>query len=599
MRLKRKTASLLITLLLASLLLSFIPQTNLQVEEQNGIDRKLVDTVVAGTPHGPIDITGDDQFKTIAEGESWPGDGSESDPYIIEDFDIDLGGTNGRCIYIRHTTVHFIIRDCTFTGASLAVGTGVNLNNVTNCEISGNIIFDNYYGLVIIGDNATVVNNEVLSTTAVGVYLSGLTNSVISGNTINGSMTGLILEGVIQCEVRNNTIADSSGTSMYLSFCDYLTLSDNDLINGNTAGLFLDNTDNCTIIRNTFSGCGDGIFISYSDENEIRDCTFESNTNGLAFDSMGSSGDSVIEWCEFRDNGERGVVIESATRSLFRWNVFLNNTLGPVECNGILNIFDFNHYDHITGPDDDGNKIADWPYLIQGSAGIEDPHPLLLQPTYPVWDSSPTNQHIEYGNEFSYALSIMPSIPVGEWEITDTTHFIMDDAGTIRDIDVLDVGTYPLNVTVTNTYGLSLEGSFTVSVADSVSPVWMSQNQDKTFSFDEDIEIQLIAWDLAGIDSWYISDSGNFSVSSTSLGDTGILAVVGIENLAAGTYPLTITAYDPSGNFVTATLTVTVTASGAGAGGTEFIMSSSGLVLGIVALVVAIFSFLNTRKSPE
>ena len=93
------------------------------------------------------------------------------------------------------------------------------------------------------------------------------------------------------------------------------------------------------------------------------------------------------------------------------------------------------------------------------------------------------------------------------------------------------------------------------------------------------------------------SDSENFSVSSTSLVDTGILTIVGIENLAVGTYPLTITAYDPSGNYVAASLAITVTASDAGVIQFETIMSTGGLALGLVALIVALVAVVNTRKA--
>jgi parallel beta-helix repeat protein len=599
MRLRRKTASLLVSVLLVSLLLSFIPQAAFQGEEQNENIAEFVDTVVAGTPHGPIVIGGDGEFRTIAEAESWPGDGSESDPFIIEDFDIDLGGTDGECIDIQDTSVHFIIRDCSFTGGSVIGGYGIYMWNATNCEVSGNIFYDNYYAMYIFDGNASVVNNEVLSTGSVGFFLSSLENSTISENTITGGQSGLILEGLRWCEINNNTITGSTQISMYLSFCDYLTLSDNDLISGTLAGLYLENSDNCTIIRNTCSDCGDGIFLSYARDNLFKDCTIEGNTNGLYFDVVGTSAWNVIEWCEFRDNLLWGIVVESGTRNLFKWNVFLNNS-GPVTCDGSDNIFDYNHYDHYDKPDVDGDKIVDFPLSITGSGGAVDHHPLILFPAYPEWESSPVNQNIEFGEEFSYTLSIMPPIPVGEWYISDILRFVINETGTIKDIDTLDVGTYPIDIVVTNTYGLSLEGSFTVTVADSVSPVWMSLNQDKTFNFGDDVEIQLMAWDLAGIDSWYISDSVNFSVSPTSLVDTGILTIVGIENLAVGTYPLTITAYDPSGNYVTATLTVTVTTPGAGVGGgTEFIVSTAGLGVGILALVVAVFTFLSSRKSPE
>jgi hypothetical protein len=262
-------------------------------------------------------------------------------------------------------------------------------------------------------------------------------------------------------------------------------------------------------------------------------------------------------------------------------------------------LFDYNYYDYHTGPDDDGDKIVDFPISIPGTVGDEDLHPLVLFPAYPEWESSPVSQNIEFGDEFSYTLSILSPIPVREWKISDTTHFVINETGTIRDIDVLDVGIYTIDVTATNVYSLSLEASFTLTVADSVNPVWMSLIQDERFSFGDDIEIQLMAWDLAGIDSWFISDSENFSVSSTSLVDTGILTIVGIENLAIGTYPLTITAYDPTGNYVTATLTVTVTASEGGGVGTDFIVSTAGLGLAVVALIVGILSFLNTRKSSK
>jgi hypothetical protein len=174
---------------------------------------------------------------------------------------------------------------------------------------------------------------------------------------------------------------------------------------------------------------------------------------------------------------------------------------------------------------------------------------------------------------------------------------MIDDTGTIMDLDVLEVGTYTIDVVITNTHALSAEGSLTVTVSDSVSPLWISQIQDKTYSYGQDIEIQLIAWDLAGIDSWDISDSENFSITSASFAENGILTITDIGDLTAGTYALTITAYDPSGNYVAATLALTVTAAPGGVFGFESIMSIGGLTLGFIALIVALAAVVNTRKS--
>ena len=109
----------------------------------------------------------------------------------------------------------------------------------------------------------------------------------------------------------------------------------------------------------------------------------------------------------------------------------------------------------------------------------------------------------------------------------------------------------------------------------------------------------MIAWDLAGIGSWEINDLENFSITSASFAETGIVTITDIGGLAAGTYPLTITVYDPSGNYVTASFAITVTASGAGVFGFETIVSTGGFALGLVALIVALVAVINTRRGPE
>ena len=336
---------------------------------------------------------------------------------------------------------------------------------------------------------------------------------------------------------------------MYLIMSNNVTISDNDFMGGVNWGIYAEMSHYCTYLRNTISYCGDGITLASSSQSLIKECTLERNTNGLSFDTFGVSSMNVVEFCEFRDNVERGIVAEgTASRCRFRWNVFVNNTSGAVIDSDFLNIFDYNYYDTYVGTDVDGNKIGDFPHPIPGTANNEDLHPLLLYPLYPEWDSSPADQNIEFGNDFSYNLPLTVTIPIGNWHINDTTHFVIDETGTIKDINILDVGTYPIDIVATNVCNLAVERSFTITVEDSVNPVWISQIQDKSYSIGEDIEIQVIAWDLAGIDSWEINDSTNFSITSTSSAETSVETITGIDNLPVGEYSLTITAYHPSGN---------------------------------------------------
>jgi parallel beta-helix repeat protein len=158
-------------------------------------------TIIAGVPHGVIVIVGNDQFDALAEIERWDGNGEENSPYIIEGFDFDLGGTNGKCIDISDTTVHFIIRNCSFTGATGAGGAGIYLDNVTNCEVSGNILYNNYIGMWINAEDATILGNDidVWSPVGYGMIFQSTKNSLISGNLIEGGDIGIYLSDLDYC----------------------------------------------------------------------------------------------------------------------------------------------------------------------------------------------------------------------------------------------------------------------------------------------------------------------------------------------------------------------------------------------------------------
>jgi hypothetical protein len=77
--------------------------------------------------HNAIYIDGDDNFNETTLTENWPGNGSLQNPFIIQELDIDLGGTAEPCIHINSTRVHFIIRDCNLLGSNQSDGVGIKL----------------------------------------------------------------------------------------------------------------------------------------------------------------------------------------------------------------------------------------------------------------------------------------------------------------------------------------------------------------------------------------------------------------------------------------------------------------------------------------
>jgi hypothetical protein len=68
------------------------------------------------------------------------GSGTEGDPYVIEKLFINATGDSA-CLYIYHSTAHFIIRQCYFTHTGLAgFDNGLYFRFVENGEVYGNII---------------------------------------------------------------------------------------------------------------------------------------------------------------------------------------------------------------------------------------------------------------------------------------------------------------------------------------------------------------------------------------------------------------------------------------------------------------------------
>jgi hypothetical protein len=91
------------------------------------------------SPHDPIVITSNQDFVN----QGWAGNGSESNPYLIQDLSIASDET---CISISTTDVHFKIDNCTFTHDTWQGGSkGVFLKTINN----GVIGFPMYYSRTI------------------------------------------------------------------------------------------------------------------------------------------------------------------------------------------------------------------------------------------------------------------------------------------------------------------------------------------------------------------------------------------------------------------------------------------------------------------
>ena len=107
-----------------------------------------IPTQISLENHSPIRIRSDSEFASIASSEGWIGNGSSSNPYIIENYTIRANVTFDpeestfeveHAIHISDTLSSFIIRNCRLfndtDNEEFMLVIGILLDNVENCII--------------------------------------------------------------------------------------------------------------------------------------------------------------------------------------------------------------------------------------------------------------------------------------------------------------------------------------------------------------------------------------------------------------------------------------------------------------------------------
>ncbi|MEF8874553.1 MAG: hypothetical protein V5A88_07795, partial [Candidatus Thermoplasmatota archaeon] len=89
-----------------------------------------------------ITINGDEEFNELASSENWSGDGSISNPWVIEGYQIDAKGKRYG-IKISNTTNHFVIKNCYLHNTSGGYNEedfGIYMFNVENGLVTNNTL---------------------------------------------------------------------------------------------------------------------------------------------------------------------------------------------------------------------------------------------------------------------------------------------------------------------------------------------------------------------------------------------------------------------------------------------------------------------------
>jgi len=370
----------------------------------------LLDTpIIPGPPQkstasytlkAPIRINNDSQFFNMALSESWPGNGSTADPYIISGYEIDARGGSfprvvggGGAIYIGNTTAHFKIVNCLLYNSS---DSGIYLYNVSNgnlesniCEnsIGGGISLDASSNVTIIDNNCS--DNQGSSNPSYSDYGDGIViwdnceNVMILNNTAwSNKWCGIYAQYSDYIIIRNNTCGNNTGDSGTwccggISFCSVK----NSII------------DNNTCKKNSF----EGIRLEFGSNNCIvsNNSCLENGKDGIAL--LGSNGNRL-----FNNNCSNNIgyaVNVGGGLANWIWNNTFNYNKGAGDTyndshiqafdSGTSNLWSISGTPHGYGNwwrdwqnrDFNMDGIQDAAYNISGSAGTKDFYPLAALPS--------------------------------------------------------------------------------------------------------------------------------------------------------------------------------------------------------------------------
>jgi len=492
--------------------------------------------------------------------------------FIVNEEYIDFSGDAGQVIILHSNNV--TVRDQVIAD----VGNGIQVENCEDITLKDNIVANNTWnGIDIDLSPSTILqNNTCYGNEDGGIYISYSPDSIIEENTCfdNGG-TGINVFDSDQSLVQDNVCYSNDYIGIYLRETYFVTVVNNNctdtniginifrhgnhnvssnLLPDNEVGIYLSQTDENIIHMNDLSNYAtEGILLADSMMNIVSNNTCIGNYGDVGIQSGVGSSDNVFTNNTIRDNNIGLHIEDGCVENIIYWNQFIDNALYPVSDNGTDSVIHNNYYSNYVGSDLNLDGIGDTPYSINGTAGNEDPYPLMspnFSPEIGVWTTPPTDQTLEYGLEFDYQVDLIGPTIVSV-SISDTIHFSIDMTLSIRNATNLAVGIYPLTVKVRNVDGHYLVSEFILNVSDTTIPTWIDFPTDQVREYNELFIYKLEATDISGIDRWeliveegfYIHSDGNITQSMW---------------LPVGEYQIGVRVYDIHDNFAFGTFNLSI-----------------------------------------
>jgi hypothetical protein len=214
------------------------------------------------TAHEPIYIDGNPDFHLQAEENDWPGDGSAENPYVIQGYSIE---GSEMCINIMYTSLHFEIRNCSFSCPNPAPfgGMGVNIWEADYGLVEYCTFRDMEWGVNLFKTSKCDVKWCDIEAAWIGVNVSYSGGGWVEGNTIRGASYAVFVDNSGDFFVlENNLCSNECGVAVWESYgggVHYNNISFTNWVAYNAGvGIILESGTSSIMLLNNQIGWNDG-----------------------------------------------------------------------------------------------------------------------------------------------------------------------------------------------------------------------------------------------------------------------------------------------------------------------------------------------------
>jgi parallel beta-helix repeat protein len=263
--------------------------------------------------------------------------------------------------------------------------------------------------------NVTLYNNSCSGCSEYGVYLTQCVNSSISKCNASGNGQGIYLHSVTDSHVTESSCLQNVEDGVHLYYSSQVTVANCTCNANGINGILVVQCDSLSLHSNTCQLNQVGIKVTEGggyvvegnslSENAQYGMHLDSSNCRIAYNTItdnmvygihvwGGYGNEVVNNL-IAHNSNYGIFVNAyASENCICNNTFVGNNGSGIQAydDGSNNRWNIsgtphgygNYWSDWTSPDSEPDGIVDYPYLLDGSAGAMDHHPLATMPTEPI-----------------------------------------------------------------------------------------------------------------------------------------------------------------------------------------------------------------------